>query len=177
MEKQCSKCGRKKKQSDFYKAKRYKDGRYPSCKVCCAKATEKSIIKKWGTKQKYYAEYRNRIKGGNPRIIFAKKKCNALSHNIPFKIKVDEFVDWYEKQDLKCAYCDIPQDKITEYQWLMPNINTHRLTIDRIDNSRGYIKGNICLACARCNLIKSNVLSFNEAREIGQRYVKPKWKN
>jgi hypothetical protein len=41
----------------------------------------------------------------------------------------------------------------------------------------GYVNGNICLACARCNLIKSNVLSFQEAREIGQRYVKPKWKN
>ena len=91
--------------------------------------------------------------------------------------KVDEFVDWYEKQELKCAYCDIPQDKITEYQWLMPNINIHRLTIDRIDNNKGYVKGNICLACARCNLTKSNVLSFKEAREIGQRYVKPKWKN
>jgi len=56
-------------------------------------------------------------------------------------------------------------------------MNIHRLTIDRIDNKKGYIKGNICLACARCNLIKSNILSFNETREICQRYVKPKWKN
>jgi len=177
MEKQCSKCGRKKKLSDFYNAKRYKDGKYPSCKECQAKATKKSILKKWGTMQNYYAEYRNRIIGNNPRIICAKKRCNALSHNIPFEFTTDEFEEWYNKQELKCAYCDIPQDKITENQWLMPNMNIHRLTIDRIDNKKGYIKGNICLACARCNLIKSNILSFNETREICQRYVKPKWKN
>ena len=59
----------------------------------------------------------------------------------------------------------------------MPNINIHRLTIDRIVNDLGYVKGNICLACARCNLIKSNVLSFNETRKICQKYIKPKWQN
>lgn len=177
MVKQCSKCSAQKSLSEFYDAKRYKDGKYPSCKNCCKIATGKSIIKKWGTKQKYYAEYRNRIVGGNPRTICAKKKCNALSHGIAFEFTTDEFEKWYLEQELKCTYCDIPQEKITEFQWLMPNINIHRLTIDRIDNNKGYVKGNICLACARCNLLKSNVLSFEEAREIGQQYVKPKWKN
>lgn len=109
-------------------------------------------------------------------MIFARKKCSALSHGIPFDMTVDEFENWYKAQDLKCAYCDIPQDKITEFQWLMPNKNIHRLTLDRVVNT-GYSINNICLACARCNLIKSNVLSFAEAREIGQKYVKPKWQS
>lgn len=109
-------------------------------------------------------------------MIFAKKKHNAITHNIPFDMTVDEFEDWYGKQKLQCAYCDIPQDKITDNQDIMPNRNIHRLTIDRIVNN-GYSIDNICLACARCNLIKSNVLSFAEAREIGQKYVKPKWQS
>ena len=109
-------------------------------------------------------------------MIFAKKKHNAFSHNIPFDMSADDFEDWYKEQDKKCTYCDIPQDKISDNQWLMPNRNIHRLTIDRIIND-GYRIDNICLACARCNLIKSNVLSFDETREIGQKYVKPKWQS
>lgn len=177
MYKQCSKCNTQKAYSEFYNAKRYKDGKYPSCKECQKNATEKSILKRWGTKQKYYAEYRNKTVGGNPRTICAKKKCNALSHGIPFEFTTDEFEEWYNNQELKCSFCDIPQDKITQHQWLMPSINIHRLTIDRINPKKGYIKGNICLACARCNLIKNNILSYEETKEICQKYIKPRWKN
>jgi hypothetical protein len=176
MDKICSKCSEKKPASLFYNDKRYKDGKYPSCKSCQKIATDNSIIRRWGSKQKYYSEYRNRIRGGNPRVIFAKKKHNAISHNVPFELTVDEFEDWYSKQEKKCAYCDIPQELISSHQDLMPNRNIHRLTIDRVVND-GYRVDNICLACARCNLIKSNILSFDEAREIGQRYVKPKWQS
>jgi len=175
--KKCSKCNEEKYYSEFYDAKRYKDKKYPSCKRCCAETTKKSIIKKWGTLSNYYSEYRNRVTGGNPRIIYSKKKCNAKTHGIPFEFTVEEFELWYSLQELKCSFCDIPQEKITENQWLMPNINIHRLTIDRIDPKKGYVKDNICLCCSRCNLIKSNVLSYDEAREICQKYIKPKWQN
>jgi len=53
---------------------------------------------------------------------------------------------------------------------------TIRLTIDRIDNNFGYKINNIVLACGRCNLIKSNFFSSKEMKEIGQKYVKTKWK-
>ena len=110
MQKQCSKCRVQKKRSEFYKAKRYKDGCYPSCKKCCRLATKKSIIKKWGSLKNYYAEYRNRVAGGNPRTIWQKKKCNAMSHGIKVTLTTDEFEEWYKKQELKCSYCDIPQE-------------------------------------------------------------------
>jgi hypothetical protein len=29
----------------------------------------------------------------------------------------------------------------------------------------------------RCNLIKSNILSYEETKEICQKYIKPRWKN
>ena len=50
-----------------------------------------------------------------------------------------------------------------------------RLTVDCIENDLGYIKGNLALACLRCNFTKSNLLSFDEMREIAQKYFKPKW--
>lgn len=175
MEKRCSKCREVKPLSEFFRASRYKDGRYPSCKVCSKAAGKKSIINKWGSEQAYYAEYRNRIAGGSPRIIYAKKKHGAKREGFIFSITLEEFLEWYESQIKKCAYCDIPQSLITEHQWMMPNRNIHRLTLDRIECEKGYAVGNICLACARCNLIKSNILTFNETREIGQKYIKPRW--
>jgi len=57
------------------------------------------------------------------------------------------------------------------------NNRTARLTVDRIDNSLSYSGENIVLSCPRCNMIKSNYFSFEEMREIGQKYVKPRWKN
>lgn len=175
--KDCSKCKINKQLSDFYSAKKYKDGRYPSCKLCCKKATDKSILKRWGSLNAYYSEYRNRITGGNPSIIYSKKKSNAISHGIPFTLDREEFVEWYKQQNLKCSYCDIPQNKIVDFQHLQPNINIYRLTLDRIDCRLGYEPNNITLCCSRCNLVKSNFLTAAEMREVGQKYVKPRWQD
>ena len=50
-----------------------------------------------------------------------------------------------------------------------------RLTIDCKDNSLGYIKDNLILACDRCNFIKSNIFTYEEMLFIGETFVKPKW--
>ena len=177
MGKQCSKCKRTKPLGDFFNASRYRDGKYPSCKSCQKIATKKSVLKKWGTMGNYYSEYRNRITGGNPSIIYTKKKCNALKHNVVFTLTREEFIEWYDKQNKKCHYCGIDQAKITLNQDMMPNINIHRLTLDRLNPKKGYEKGNVVLCCSRCNLIKNNFFSEKEMLEIAEKYVKNKWKN
>ena len=80
----------------------------------------------------------------------------------------NDFVDWYKNEPKVCSYCDIPEEKSIE-------IDKHRLNIDRKDGRSGYIAGNVCLACLKCNLVKSGFLSFDEMRDVGQRYLKPKW--
>lgn len=172
----CSKCKVYKPLSEFYNCKKYKTGKSSSCKYCQSITNKKSIIKRWGTINNYYTEYRNKIIGGNPSIIYSKKKFNAIADNIEFKITRNDFVDWYNSKELKCTYCGIKIEDIEKNRHLMPNINIVRLTIDRIDNSKGYEKDNICLSCARCNLIKSNFFTEEEMKEIGEKYVKIKWK-
>lgn len=53
----------------------------------------------------------------------------------------------------------------------------HRHAIDRVDSSKPYSLENICIACWSCNTVKSSVLSFDEMREIGNKYIKPKWQS
>lgn len=41
-----------------------------------------------------------------------------------------------------------------------------RIEIDRMDNSKGYIKTNVAPACRRCNTIKNNVVTYEEMMTI-----------
>jgi hypothetical protein len=86
-----------------------------------------------------------------------------------------EFVEWYPNQMQKCVYCGIPTETWVEVyknsQWKFG------MTIDRKNNDLGYIKDNLVLACGYCNVIKNNILTYEEMIEIGEKYMKPKWQN
>ena len=74
----------------------------------------------------------------------------------------------------KCFYCGISVEALSKVKDVMNN-GTHRLTIDRLDNSRGYELNNIVLACLRCNSIKTDFFTTEEMKGIAIKYVKPKW--
>lgn len=176
MNKICSKCKIEKNINDFWKSKRSKDGRFSSCKKCQQESNYKSQIKNWGNKYAYHTQWRRKLTAsGNASIIYSKKKYNAKQKNILFDITLAEFSNWYLSIEKKCYYCGIKQENISNNKDKMPTSNKHRLTLDRKNNNAGYIKGNIVLACSRCNLIKSNFFTEMEMIEIGERYVKQKW--
>ena len=54
-------------------------------------------------------------------------------------------------------------------------MNRERLSVDCMDNLRGYEVGNMVLACGRCNFIKSDIFSYDEMMTLAQTYLKPKW--
>jgi hypothetical protein len=77
-------------------------------------------------------------KGRNP--IFARYqtyKSNAKKRNKKFNITRDEFCEYVGK---KCFYC-----------------GEISVGIDRVDNSLGYVKGNMVPACETCNHMKWNL--------------------
>ena len=172
----CSRCKKEKSIKEFYLDKRKKDGLYPYCKLC-----HRDICNNWANKhgglKKWQREYNVKIKGTkiSTARVYAKKRYIAKQYGIPFNINRDEFIQWYADVKQECTYCGLKVEDIEKYKKFLPNTNTFYLSIDRIDNSRGYSIDNICLACTRCNLIKSNFFSFEEMMEIGQKYVKPKW--
>ncbi len=109
----------------------------------------------------------------NPYSLMSILKRNAKGRNIEFSLSRETFAKWWYEQEQKCVYCDIPVERLCVVN--RSKKLAGRLSIDRIDNSKGYILGNLALCCMSCNFIKSNLLTFDEMKEIGQKYLKPKW--
>lgn len=72
---------------------------------------------------------------------------NAKSRKIELKITPKDIENLYDKQDGKCYYTGIP---------ISLQVSDHTASIDRINNDRGYIKGNICWAHKNINRMKSS---------------------
>jgi len=90
-------------------------------------------------------------------------------------MSLEEFSDWYDKQEKRCVYCGVTVDILkNKYDSILTN---RVLSIDRIDAKKGYSLDNIVLACVRCNLIKNDFFTFKEMMEIGEKYVKPRWRD
>jgi 5-methylcytosine-specific restriction endonuclease McrA len=54
-----------------------------------------------------------------------------------------------------CIYCHIPFDE------------DHQRTRDRKDSSVGYTADNVVLACRTCNVVKNNILTYDEMLVLG----------
>lgn len=153
--KTCTLCSKTKPLSEFTKHRAMKDGRSCWCKSCSnkrAKAYRESPAGIYTT-----------IKG---RENFRKRK--------PFNITKEGFLEWYAKQLKNCVYCGISQE---DAPLMRKHYNAHatRLSIDCKDNDKGYVLENMVLSCGRCNFIKGNMFTYDEMREIGEKYIKPKW--
>jgi len=152
--KYCKRCDRTLPIENFSKDKKLKDGYAFYCKDCASD---------------YGRIYRKTSRG-----IYHLLKARA-GHYDPYEIdmSLNDFLEWEQKTPRVCVYCDIPERDI----WIL---NKHlgskakRLTIDCIKPNFYHID-NIVWACDRCNVIKGHQFTFNEMREIGQRYVKPYW--
>jgi len=59
------------------------------------------------------------------------------------------FKTWYDNQPKVCAYCGIEQEFLEQY--CIKRKGAATLHIDRINNRRGYVLGNMRLACFVCN--------------------------
>lgn len=98
------------------------------------------------------------------RAAIARKK-----HEI--NVDINYLLELYEKQEGKCFYTGI------ELVSIAPKDSTsfnNVITIDRLDSNKGYIKGNLVLACWTVNRMKSNtpVNSFVEICRKISSYMK-----
>ena len=127
------------------------------------------VIKKkqYRIKNRVQINKMNRKYSKSPEGIYTGLKSNAKIRNINFNITQKDFVEWYNKQDKVCVYCNRTEEKIIQDS----NKQFSRLSIDRKDNDFGYTLDNITLCCFKCNTIKGDVFTFNEMIEIGNRYL------
>jgi len=157
----------RKKTDPNYRARKRKSALkyYNTHQEQCKKSRLKYFLK---NKEKY-RKYRREWNYTSPYGIYSIIKSGLTSKKIPrkylMKISKEDFVKWYNSQKKICFYCGR-----TYEQTLNDPLNrkVKRLTIDRIDNARGYKKGNLALACLRCNAVKNNYFTKDEMLKIGE---------
>lgn len=163
MNKTCTKCKRKLPLSAFGKHRLCKDGLNPECKECNNSRTK--VFSK--SPSGIYTQIKSRLKF---------RKTHLKRRGILKKILISrkDFVRWYENAPKICIYCNIPEEKL--FQWNDSHNNkVCRLTVDCMDNELGYVEGNLVLSCLRCNGIKSDIFDHETMAKIGQTYIYPIW--
>lgn len=150
--KTCTKCGKELPLSDFGKHRLTKDGLTYRCKECGKKHAKTYRDSPVGIFQN--------IKG---RIVHREKHKLYFTRN--------EFIEWWNSHPKICSYCGITQEEFANFQDHY-RMKIRRMTIDRKDNNKEYTLDNIVMACHRCNSIKSDWFSYDEMREIADKYMK-----
>lgn len=179
--KKCNKCGETKELSQFGKDKSRNDGLTVSCKICTA-IYNKEIRKKHNEKRtEYNREYRLKNKekynewernyyrnnsdtlrgnakkwreseSGTFRTLHIVAKARAKKKNIPYELDDKVLMVLSEMQGHACALTGIKFD--------FSSNNQHRFrpfapSIDRKENNKGYLWGNIQIVCVIVNKAKN----------------------
>lgn len=122
--KYCCRCNCDKSVSEFYRDKNRKDGRYPWCKKCTAKA-----IKGYRAKP----EIKRRINETRRRLRAKKPGRHWKQYGIDFT--AEEYNERYRSQDGQCAVCGIHQSELSK-----------RLCVDH-NHDTGQARGLVCVPC------------------------------
>jgi hypothetical protein len=85
-----------------------------------------------------------------PQGQFAHAKCDAKKRNLEWTLTKEVFI---ELRLLPCTYCG----------GTLPEAGSG---LDRKDNLKGYISGNVVPCCFRCNYMKGKFLTYDEMKLI-----------
>ena len=126
------------------------------CKICHNK---RRAMKRDEQNQK------NTLKNFMENIIKDAKRRSEKKKN-GYDINVDNLLELYKNQDGKCYYTGrIMKYNMSKNEHEGKRICPDRITIDRIDSSKGYIKENIVLCCWTANNLKQD-LCIDEFKSI-----------
>ena len=75
----------------------------------------------------------------------------------------------YERDGHSCHYCGIPESEfIATWGSVYDGVRGHTLEVDRKDNNGKHTLNNCVLACAICNVAKSDKFTYNEFKVVGE---------
>lgn len=155
MEKICSKCKKSKELSQFSKDKKGRLGVCVWCKVC-ASDYKKTIQKKAWEKERFKLHtdktYHDYIRGrdrawrrDNPKLhLFRSAKTRAKRKGIEFTITHEDVVIPEYCPILGCSFIAGTKG---DYKY--------SYSLDRVENSKGYVKGNVRVISALANHMKN----------------------
>jgi hypothetical protein len=133
----------------------------------------KTYQKQWYNKNHgKFKNYYKKQRAEEPLSKYVYKKLQQRKRATKGKIgpdfSLEEFDIWLNKQKLLCEYCGVDLT-----HWDKRKETT--ITLDRLDNSRGYNFDNIVLCCIACNRMRNDTFTYDEMIQIGKT-VREVWK-
>jgi len=192
--KKCSKCGKRKATTEFYQNKAARDGLRSACKTCRKRVKTAYRMSKRG-RNMLAARQKMRADSGYLRYgrgAIASLRRSARRRDLTFDLTTEQLTKWWKTTPDKCAYCRQTIEKfiglrkqivdykgsnweIAKYQRFFRNPR-HRvtpwLTIDRINNARGYTVTNLAKACWICNSLKNDFFSATDMKRIAPTLIR-----
>ena len=98
----------------------------------------------WVINNKKYPEYISSTR----KKIYSNFKAKAKSRKIPFEISIEEVLKLLDKQKYRCALTNEP---------LEIDMDPKNGSLDRIDSSLGYIRGNVQWVLKDINIMKNQL--------------------
>lgn len=141
----CFRCKEEKSYDLFFKHHQTSDGYHSWCKICCKLGNEKSRNKLNSTIE------------GRATVFLRNARNSAKKRNQEFSLKISDIVDFWNEQAGICAYSG------REMTLTAGQLNT--VSIERIDSTIGYTKGNTILVCQAINRMKSD-FTFEDFYEL-----------
>ena len=95
-------------------------------------------------------------------------KYRAKREGTAFSMDKEAFISFFEQNKTHCHYCSQPMihgQGGASGNWM------NSLSIDRKDNSLGYVLENIVCACRKCNTIKGNWFTYSQMVEIAKTHL------
>ena len=75
------------------------------------------------------------------------------------RLDMEHALDIIKRDGMICHLCKLQVALIYKPR------DSKQFTLDRIDNKKGHIIGNVLIACYSCNLLRSNVYSSEQFRD------------
>lgn len=88
----------------------------------------------------------------NPEVFFRYVWHNARNRNRLFLLSLEDIMALWASQSGRCALTGMPMTHVQSNKRFSSNAS-----LDRIDNSKGYLKGNVRLVCVAINKMRSNM--------------------
>jgi hypothetical protein len=141
------------------------------CRQCGEPRSDKSQV----FCDKHLARHRETCRGyasnEDPNTAkYRRLKSSAQQRSITVDFDKEEFMAWFEGEQKQCHYCGIEEHRLHQHH----DPKQRRLTVDRKDSKRHYCVNNICLACFRCNNMKSNFFTSEEWMGIALNIIRPR---
>jgi len=150
--KMCTKCLETKENEEFHISKVNKDNLNNWCKIC-KKEYDSHYRKSEKVISHYKSEEYKQKKIDYINKNYLERKINNIKSKIKFRNKDIEFS--ITKEDIEVVeYCPLLNIKL-DYMVGTGRKNWNSVSIDRIDNSKGYIPGNVWIISKLANTMKN----------------------